>query len=605
MAFSSQAKTGQQIIIIEDAARRRDSTPDGRRFPFSRFYYFLEASPKAVRGWHIFEVRPNVRRLYCAVAAPRLRKTLPGATPAALFAAGAAAVIICAFFLYRHFAPAAAPVIPRDAAETGPAASPAVEAAEGTLKATFGEAYAQGQGGREVFRTTVAVFDGGWAALPVAGLLGGETLTFQADGSAPRPVTAGTWGTGSPVAFWEVDSGYPPQALSLGTWNISLPIDWYAARSADPPLRLEVDAARAAGPFACFPVPPQLRLPGIFVQQGAAVGWTFGEPFDQAYLWTGAPASGPPPEITADRFFPAGSAESREGYYRRLFDSGEETGPAAELEALARGFRRAPLLAPEDVPPELKPAAIVDRMGALADGLLRNGQATEVVRILDDQTIRDSADPVLAGAAILAQAEGQDYNRTMRRLEAIERDVFAVRGLAPRELAEIKSRLIRTGWKIIERELHSAPWPSRGPAGFPRRSRDPPARGGARPVRERPGAGQGDPGVGGLPGGARRLGGPADRPPRRGAGRDRGDRHQFRPQGGRHRGRGRHQRVLYPEVHPGYGRNLRRHPDGHRRGPGDQARRRHPGPCHGDGQRGQDRLRGHPGLDRSRHGQGG
>jgi len=212
----------------------------------------------------------------------------------------------------------------------------------------------------------VAVFDGGWAALPVAGLLGGETLTFQADGSAPRPVTAGTWGTGSPVAFWEVDSGYPPQALSLGTWNISLPIDWYAARSADPPLRLEVDAARAAGPFACFPVPPQLRLPGIFVQQGAAVGWTFGEPFDQAYLWTGAPASGPPPEITADRFF-RGLHECREAI-SRLLDSRRNRRPP--LEAWP-----APPARPgsEDVPPA-QPAAI---WAGSSPGRARRNSASE------------------------------------------------------------------------------------------------------------------------------------------------------------------------------------------------------------------------------------
>jgi len=199
-------------------------------------------------------------------------------------------------------------------------------------------------------------------------------------------------------------------------------------------------------------VPPEVRAPGLFVQEGAVVGWTFGRPFDQGYVWPGTPAAGPLPAIGADKFFSAISSDCREGYFRRLFDSGVEKSPAAELEALAGGFRRAPLLAPEDLPPDLRQSAVVARMEALASDLIEGGQAAEVVRILDDQILRESADPVLAVAAVAAQAEGQDYNRTMRRLEAIERDVFAPRGLVPEEIRELKARLYKD-WlrKIIEK----------------------------------------------------------------------------------------------------------------------------------------------------------
>jgi len=369
-----------------------------------------------------------------------------------LLLAGGAAVLVLLFLLYRHFTPA-----PRVDSVRGPAGADAAlgvsaQPVEGSLTATYGDVFVRGDAGAEIFRTTAAVFDGEWVALPVAGLLGAEDLAFQADGSVARPIAEGTWGAGNPVAFWKVESGYPPAALALAVWQPSLPLDWHPARSADPPLQLEVDATRRAGAFECFPLPPEIRFPGLFVQAGAVVGWSFSEPFDQAYLWAGVRAAGPPPAINLDRFFDAVSSECREGYYRRFLDSGSETGPAAELEALARGFRRAPLLAPEDLPPDLKKSVIVSRMDAIASDLIRSGQADEVVRILDDQTIRESAEPLLAAAAILALAEGQDYNRTMRRLEAIERDVFAVRGLMPAELGQLKSRLYKD-WlrKIIEK----------------------------------------------------------------------------------------------------------------------------------------------------------
>ncbi len=393
--------------------------------------------------------------VYCeGCGRPLLRKTpsRKNSSRPFLLAAGGAVVLVLLFLLYRHFAPA-----PRVDPVRGPAGADAavgvsVQPVEGSLTATYGDVFVRGDAGREIFRTTAAVFDGEWVALPVAGLLGAEDLAFQADGSVARPIAEGTWGTGNPVAFWKVESGYPPAALALAAWQPALPLDWHPARSADPPLQLEVDATRRAGAFECFPLPPEIRFPGLFVQAGAVVGWSFSEPFDQAYLWAGVRGTGPPPAISLERFFDVVSSECREGYYRRFLDSGSETGPAAELEALARGFRRAPLLAPEDLPPDLKPSAIVSRMDALASDLIRSGQGNEVVRILDDQTIRESADPLLAADAILALAEGQDYNRTMRRLEAIERDVFAVRGLMPQELSELKSRLYKD-WlrKIIEK----------------------------------------------------------------------------------------------------------------------------------------------------------
>ena len=369
-----------------------------------------------------------------------------------LLAGGGAAILILSFFLYRHFAPVPQARPARAAESAGAAVRRTAPPADGSITPTFGEVIVRSAAGREGYRITTPIFGGAWAAVPVSAMFGGAELAFQPDGSVAVGIADGTWAPEDPVGFWKVESGYPPASVDLAAWRPSLPLDWRPSRSTGPALRIEVGASRRAGSFTGFPGPPELRSPGFFLQEGAIVGWTFGEPFDQAYLWTGAPAAGPTPAIKAAQFFSAVSSDCREGYFRRLLDVGPGASPAAELEALARGFRRAPLLAAEDLPPDLRPAAIVGRMNTLAGELIESGLAGEVIRILDDQIIRESADPLLARDAVLALAGQQEYNRTIRRLEAIERDVFAVRGPVPAEFSEIKSRLYKD-WlrKIIEK----------------------------------------------------------------------------------------------------------------------------------------------------------
>lgn len=367
-----------------------------------------------------------------------------------LLVLGGAAVLVSLYFLYRMISPGPEAGAARGG-EGGSVAALNPQPVSNAFLPTLGEFIVRGAGGREIFRTTGAVFGAQWAALPVAVLFGGENLTFQEDGSAAARVVAGTWAAMDPVVFWKVDCGYAPAPLDLAPWKPSQPLDWQPFRSTGPSFRVEVGASRRVGAFTSFPWRPDMRLPGILLQEGALVGWTFGGPIEQAYLWTGEPASGPPPAVGADQMFSAVSPDCREGYFRRQLDSGTGSTPATELETLARGFRLAPLLAPEDQPPDLRQSSVVGRMDALATELIRRGDGDEVIRILDDRTIRDSADPVLARNAVLALAARQDYNRTIRRLETIERDIFAARGPVPAELGELKLRLYKD-WlrKIVD-----------------------------------------------------------------------------------------------------------------------------------------------------------
>jgi len=299
---------------------------------------------------------------------------------------------------------------------------------------------------------STALFADGSFALPVAALVGGEELTFEAQGSRAVPVVVGAWEAGDPVAFWKLDQAPQGPLLGLAPWTPALPLDWRPSLPGVPPLRVEAGTVARAGAFAFFTRPYEIRSPGVFLQEGMIVGWTFGEAFERAYLWTGLAAARPASSVKADQFFSSVSGNSREGCFRRLLE-GQGSGTSADrLEAFAKGFRLAPLLAAEDLPLSLRPSAVVARMDALAAELIQTGREEDVVRILDDQVLRESADPTLIENAVLAVAKYQDFNRALRRLEKIENDVFVLRGQTPAELTQLKSRLYKD-WlrKIIEK----------------------------------------------------------------------------------------------------------------------------------------------------------
>jgi clan AA aspartic protease (TIGR02281 family) len=368
------------------------------------------------------------------------------------FGALGAALLIGLYVLYKIVAPGVQPG-PTRASETpgGPSGQPA-RAEHVFSPLALGDAVVRDAAGREVSRLPAAVFGGGWLALPAAALLGGEELVFQTGDSGAVRISTGAWEPGDPVALWKVDAGNSPATLDLAAWRQSLPLEWRPFQLNGSPARLEVGASRRTGSFVRFARPYELRAPGVFVQEGAIVGWTFGEPFEQAYLWAGPAGAELAPRIRVDQFFSSISSNSREGYFHGLMDTETGQTPTEKLEALARGFRLPAVLAPEDLSPSLRPTTVVGRMDKLATDLIQNGKAGDVVRILDDQILREASEPILAKDAVLALAKYQDYNRAIRRLEKIEKDIFAAKGPTPAELVQLKSRLYKD-WlrKILEK----------------------------------------------------------------------------------------------------------------------------------------------------------
>lgn len=284
--------------------------------------------------------------------------------------------------------------------------------------------------GREAFRLRSAVFEGGWIAAPVCVHFGGHGLSYEGGESESFPVSGGFWPAGSPVVLWRLDEKLGRASMDLLPWKESFPLAWQSLDAQKRPLGIRIVDAEKRGLFICFSLPPEIREPGVFIQAGRVVGWTFSEWMETGYLWAGPPGLKVMAQIPAARFFSILQSQCREAMFARILATGEKIPPGQRLREFGEGFDRPGCLAARDLPARLRPQAIKEEMHSLASRLIREGAAGEVVRILNEHTLRSAADPVLAKDAVLAMAKSKDHNLAIQFLKKIGNDVFAADGQA-------------------------------------------------------------------------------------------------------------------------------------------------------------------------------
>ncbi|MFZ2053844.1 MAG: retropepsin-like aspartic protease [Candidatus Aminicenantales bacterium] len=279
----------------------------------------------------------------------------------------------------------------------------------------------------EVSRWGVTVFDDGWIALPAAALLGGNSTFFQSGDSGEIRLERGIWSAGDPVAMWQVETGSGLNTPDLAAWKPRETLSWRPLGPSTSIIPVDINTRERRGSFAAFPLPEEMRVPGILIQDGRLVGWTFGNGLDRGFIWTDAVDGGLEPRIGANQLFAALSASREADFSRALAIKG--MAPELErLEIFARGFTRPQILAAEDLPSPLRMGNAITEMHALAAALTREGRADEVLRVLSPQVLLESSKPLLVQDAVLAMVKSKDHYRGIQYLETIKRDYTAARG---------------------------------------------------------------------------------------------------------------------------------------------------------------------------------
>ncbi len=383
--------------------------------------------------------------VYCSgCGAPLLRRPKPrkAKIPRLPILAGVAALLaVCSalyFFLIRSAEPdeAGEPV----SADQTPAPSARFET--GAFSLVEGQLVVFDSSQNEVSRWSIAVFDDGWIALPAAALLGGSSIFFQSASSGEVRLERGIWSAGDPVALWQVGTGTSSDTPRLAAWKPVATVSWHPLGPGTSIAQVKINPRERRGSYAAFPLPEEMEAPGVLIQDGRLVGWTFGSQLDKGFVWADAEKAGLEPSIRVDQLFASFSA-SREADFSRAW-AAKGTAPDLErLEIFARGFTRPHVLTAEDLPSPLRTENVIAEMHALATTLTREGQADAVLRILDSPVLLESSEPLLIQDAVMAMVKSKDHNRGIQFLEAIKKDYMAARGQGLRGLDSFHAQLYK------------------------------------------------------------------------------------------------------------------------------------------------------------------
>ncbi len=302
---------------------------------------------------------------------------------------------------------------------TTPAAEPPIPFARDapSISVTVGTVVLNDITGQQMARIPAAALAGGWLALPKRICLGGYDWQFLSEGRPPTPIEEGIAADDDPVGLWRLRTGLEPDAVQLAAWRADRPLNWIPLTGADDPVAVTAVAVEQGSHFARVQLDSDIFEVGFFIQDEKVVGWTFGDLAEDGFLWIGADGSGRVADLRVDDFYRISFAGSREEELLRALTPAGDYTDLERLALLAGAFRYDSRMAPEDLRPELRPAAVFELMQELIENGINAGLAVEVADLFDAEILSRAADPALVIDVIRATAAGSGFGRAVGLLE--------------------------------------------------------------------------------------------------------------------------------------------------------------------------------------------
>jgi hypothetical protein len=370
---------------------------------------------------------------YCSACGALLTSSLvkpKRAIPGYVFAAaGAIVILVAAYLLLPGFRPSSrsAVSVGTEAGEEAPKNTPP----SGTLKPEPGPSSLPIAAARFALDGAVreapsfietALFDGAWAALPLWAFLGSAAPRLENPGpSGLAPALVG-WASPDPLVLCRFDLGAGLQTAGLAPYDGAAALEWRPLSGERTSFDIEPGPLETAGSFRTFSLFREIEAPGVLVQQGRIVGWTFGAGTANGYLWAPADGAAPQASLSAAQLSAAVRPGSREGAFVQALSLPDGISERNRLEALAAGFRGRALLQPEDLPAFLRSEAITALMASLTSSLVQRGESAEAARVLEPGLLAAAADIPLVKAAAGAYNEARGFDAAHRLLADLRRE---------------------------------------------------------------------------------------------------------------------------------------------------------------------------------------
>lgn len=282
--------------------------------------------------------------------------------------------------------------------------------------------------GRERLAAPVAILSQGWFAFPKRSCLGGYVWRIKPGAEPVLEVEGAILQDADPIGLWQVKRTPVWSGPGLMTWHPDQPLAWQSLLGQEAPLEVRVVDAEHLGNFARFPFGDSETAPGVFIQDGRVVGWSFGPWAEGGYLWEGNPGSELIPRFYTDDFYRLTFADSQEEALLMAMDN-ESLTDFQRLAALADAYRLEARLAAEDVPDDIRPARVQAVMGRLIEGLRADGRAEDVYPLFDPQILLVIDNPVLAMVVATIARETGAYAEALEMIEALPIPITAAPGV--------------------------------------------------------------------------------------------------------------------------------------------------------------------------------
>ena len=298
--------------------------------------------------------------------------------------------------------------------------------------------------GEVIREMPVPVLGRGWVALPKRFCLGGAEWNFKMGSGKVSVIVAGLYNDYDQVGLWRIPDDVAIEGPELFPWSAEQPTTWLSLQSDGSPELLEISNPVEQGYFSEASLPAGFNEIGVLLQNGRAVGWTFGDMAAGAFVWNGDEGSYLNPEIRVDDFYRITFANSREEEFAKAFALGKDYRTLERLEAFANGFRFEPKLSKEDTPVNLRKKNVLITMQTLADAAVNAGSAREVANLFDTQILVAAGDIVLLMTVSRATAQSYGFEDGIQLTENVVEQLTPIKAQDSILLAKFYSELYQS-----------------------------------------------------------------------------------------------------------------------------------------------------------------
>lgn len=261
------------------------------------------------------------------------------------------------------------------------------------------------------------VMSGGLVALPRRACLGAVDWRFSPyDGRVASPVVDGVWQGDDKIGLWRIRDN-AERSFSLSQWDATLPLSWLSLQTGILHSEVKVQVEMNQGDFAYLSIQDDLQVPGVFIQKGKVVGWTFGEWLEGGYLWNRAFPSENEFRSDVGQFYTSTFAGGREEQFAKAILMDDQTLASERLRTFLQGIYLSPKLAREDTPERLYLENVLGDIRYLARLLYHQGDFADLVNLMDQKVFEEIADVELLKITGVAIAEVRGYERAVDFVE--------------------------------------------------------------------------------------------------------------------------------------------------------------------------------------------